>query len=129
MCLNGAVLAELAVPAELISVIGAHDEAHQWSARPFSRSSRDAFEGVLDVEKARGHSSWVIWPDETIPVLAVVEDRLPWAHMSVAADRNPFLAVARAVAALDASGLTGVDTRPIGRESYFASSTPQSQIQ
>jgi hypothetical protein len=44
-------------------------------------------------------------------VLAVVEDRLHWSGMSVPIDADPFLAVAQALAAVDAGRRTSTDSR------------------
>lgn len=50
--------------------------------------------------------------DESVPVLAVIEDRVHWFRMSVRLDADPFRAMGQAIAALHAAGLTGADTRP-----------------
>lgn len=106
MGLNAAVL------VGLLCDIGAHDEEHRWSARPFRWSDRDTYSAVIDAPQARGRIGWVVWMDESIPVLAVIEDRVHWSRMSVRLDADPFRAMGQAIAALHAAGLTGADTRP-----------------
>lgn len=68
----------------------------------------------MDVERARGRAGWLLSSQvgqiET-PVLAIAEDRLHWGGMSVLINRDPFLAVAQAIAAVEALR-DGPDSRP-----------------